>query len=215
MKQIVYLDFDGTLSDCRQRLYKLFCYLTGSTKLSFTQYWQLKCEGENQKKILEKYFHYDKIGQKTFSEKWLYEIEQPKWLAYDTPAIGADTFLRRLAEAGWRCVVVTNRQSYQGVESQILRYGWRSFITDILFTAQKCNKEEIIHEFEQTMDIGNTVRFYIGDMQEDVRTAHHIAAKLLVIRSEAKMGIPPILAGGKIHGSFERVYREMTRSREG
>lgn len=43
MKKILW-DLDGTLIDPNQRLYSLFCELTGNRSISYAAYWGLKAK---------------------------------------------------------------------------------------------------------------------------------------------------------------------------
>lgn len=52
MKKILW-DLDGTLIDPNQRLYSLFCELTGNRSISYAAYWGLKAKGFNQQRMLQ------------------------------------------------------------------------------------------------------------------------------------------------------------------
>ena len=54
----IIFDFDGTLIDSKERLFKLFSFLVPQSNLDFKAYWELKKQGIGHAEILEKHFNY-------------------------------------------------------------------------------------------------------------------------------------------------------------
>ena len=183
MSRVAYIDFDGTLSDCTQRIYKLFAELAADKNLSYEQYWNLRRQGNRQVSMLTKLYGYDKEKTAEFKKKWLEQIEQTRWLNEDKPIKGAAELLQYLAENSWNRVLLTNRQSEQHLMQQLQTYGWQAEFEKVLVTKQRCSKLQLLKNFEKESDLISKVMIYIGDSIEDIRTAQEQRIPVIAVRS--------------------------------
>ena len=94
----IIFDFDGTLIDSKERLFKLFSFLVSESELNFEDYWTLKKQGIGHAEILEKQFNYQSNAIQEFQIKWHQEIEKNYWINYDTPIFGVEDKLISLFE---------------------------------------------------------------------------------------------------------------------
>ena len=183
MSRVAYIDFDGTLSDCTQRIYKLFVELAADKNLSYEQYWNLRRQGNRQGSMLTKLYGYDKEKTAEFKKKWLEQIEQTRWLNEDKPIKGAAELLQYLAENSWNRVLLTNRQSEQHLMQQLQTYGWQAEFEKVLVTKQRCSKLQLLKNFEKESDLIPKEMIYIGDSIEDIRTAQEQRIPVIAVRS--------------------------------
>ncbi len=183
MSRVAYIDFDGTLSDCTQRIYKLFAELAADKNLSYEQYWNLRRQGNRQVSMLTKLYGYDKEKTAEFKKKWLEQIEQTRWLNEDKPIKGAAELLQYLAENSWNRVLLTNRQSEQHLMQQLQTYGWQAEFEKVLVTEQRCSKLQLLKNFEKESDLISKEMIYIGDSIEDIRTAQEQRIPVIAVRS--------------------------------
>ncbi len=163
MTRHIFLDFDGTLIDSRQRLYALFCELVPECALSFKEYWRIKRNKINQHDLLQRYFLYSDAKVNAFKCEWMKKIEEPDRLAMDVPFKGVKEFLMSAA-LDVSLYLVTARQHPAYVEMQIKQFGWQNYFTDIFVTAQRQSKSALIQ--------ANTTYAYndilVGDTGEDI-----------------------------------------------
>lgn len=145
MANRLFLDFDGTLTDPRPRLYSLFCELEPECAWSFVDYWSIKRKRISQRDMLKRYFGYDEIRVTRFRQAWMEKIEEPERLAKDIPYPGVDAFLARCAERS-SLYLVTARQRPERAHEQIRRLGWSGFFTKILVTGQQRPKADLVRE---------------------------------------------------------------------
>lgn len=183
MSRVAYIDFDGTLSDCTQRIYKLFAELAADKNLSYEQYWNLRRQGNRQVSMLTKLYGYDKEKTAEFKKKWLEQIEQTRWLNEDKPIKGAAELLQYLSENSWNRVLLTNRQSEQHLMQQLQTYGWQAEFEKVLVTEQRCSKLQLLKKFEKESDLISKEMIYIGDSIEDIRTAQEQRIPVIAVRS--------------------------------
>ena len=183
MSRVAYIDFDGTLSDCTQRIYKLFAELAADKNLSYEQYWNLRRQGNRQVLMLTKLYGYDKEKTAEFKKNWLEQIEQTRWLNEDEPIKGAAELLQYLAENSWNRVLLTNRQSEQHLMQQLQAYGWQAEFEKVLVTKQRCSKLQLLKNFEKESDLIPKEMIYIGDSIEDIRTAQEQRIPVIAVRS--------------------------------
>jgi len=163
MTRLIFLDFDGTLIDSRQRLYTLFCELVPENTFSFKEYWQIKRGRINQRDLLRHYFHYSDAQVDVFRRKWMEKIEEPERLAMDVPFEGITKFLLHAAQDVF-IYLITARQYPMRVVTQIQQFGWQDYFTDILVTSQRQSKSALIRaETDYTHD-----DMLVGDTGEDI-----------------------------------------------
>ena len=78
----IFFDFDGTLLDSSERLYRLFCDLIPDCTFSKEQYWEMKRNKINHKMILEQFF--PQYNYEEFEQKWMSLIEKEEYLNYNS-----------------------------------------------------------------------------------------------------------------------------------
>ena len=157
--RIVYLDFDGTLVDVRERLYRLFIFLTDTRKLSFETYWKLKKTGLIQRDMLKRAGYTGDAEE--FSKKWLEQVEQTQWLQYDRKFDYTEYLIRALQQE-YQCVLWTNRQSRERLLWELERMELSDCFEQILVTEQKRSKSDLIASAST-----NPKNLVIGDTHED------------------------------------------------
>ncbi len=182
----IIFDFDGTLIDSKERLFKLFSFLVPESELNFEDYWTLKKKGIGHAEILEKKFKFQSNDIQQFQIKWHQEIEQPKWINYDTPILGVEDKLMSLFE-NHQLHLVTARQSYETAINQINKFQWNKYFKSILVTKQEKEKSQLILE---NIEIKKE-DWIIGDTGKDILTGKTLqintAAVLTGFLSEEKL----------------------------
>jgi phosphoglycolate phosphatase len=182
----IIFDFDGTLIDSRERLFKLFSFLVPESNLNFEDYWNLKKQGIGHAEILESHFKYAQINIQQFQIKWHQEIEKQQWIDYDTPIFGVENKLKSLFE-NHQLHMVTARQSYEMAIGQINKFQWNKYFKTILVTKQEKEKSQLILE---NIKIQNG-DWILGDTGKDILTGKTLqintAAVLTGFLSEEKL----------------------------
>lgn len=161
----VLFDLDGTLIEPKQRLYALFVELTGSN-ITFDEYWEYKNKGFNQKQMLKK-VGYDFDIDDNFIGKWLANIERSDLLKLDRVFDEVVDVLKELKRDGIRMFIVTNRQSYEGIEQELCNFGIEDNFIGIISTFQNCKKEEAV--LNAGIDVSNAI--FVGDSSEDMKAS--------------------------------------------
>jgi phosphoglycolate phosphatase len=161
----IIFDFDGTLIDSKERLFKLFSFLVPESKLDFEAYWTIKKQGIGHAEILEKKFNYQSNAIQEFQLKWHQEIEKPIWINYDKPILGVENKLMALFEIH-QLHLVTARQSYEIAKNQISTLQWDKYFKTILVTKQEKEKSQLILE---NIEIQNE-DWILGDTGKDILT---------------------------------------------
>ena len=167
----IFLDFDGTLIDSRQRLYYLFQRLVPNSKLSFEEYWVLKRNGNSHELLFKRFFPTN--DYEVFEQSWMQLIETKEFLDIDSPFDDVSTYLSDLIEDN-NLYLITARQSLEGVLYQLEKFGWVSLFEDIFVTQQKSEKDILINPLLSKHEKGCLV----GDTGTDI-----LAAKILGLYS--------------------------------
>lgn len=129
----IFFDFDGTLIDCKARLYNLFQELVPESSFSFEEYCEIKSNRVNQKELLEQYFDYSEDKIQEFKQQWLEKIEDETRL--DRDVILAPLNLDKFAQHH-TLFLVTNRQSKNRAINQLKKLGIHDYFQKILVTEQ-------------------------------------------------------------------------------
>ncbi|MBS1520092.1 MAG: HAD family hydrolase [Bacteroidetes bacterium] len=207
----IFFDLDGTLLESRPRLYRLFKYMVPSCKLSFDEYWALKRNKIDHKKILKNLFHYTPEEIKAFEKDWLNQIELPEWLILDEPFEGISDYLRNLKQTH-KVFIVTSRQSEKMAIDQVNRLGWSDLIDKLLVTGQVKEKYELIKN-EVKPGPGD---WLVGDTGKDIQTGKQLgintAAVLTGFLSEEKLAEykPDIIEAEVIRLDFYKLNKSRT-----
>ena len=124
----IFFDFDGTLVDSSERLYRLFCDLISECNFTKEEYWKLKRSKINHQTILEKYFStYD---FEKFNDEWLDLIESDKYLLYDELYSDTKKVLQNLSVDN-SLYLVTARQSRVKLVSELERFDILKYFTKV------------------------------------------------------------------------------------
>lgn len=169
----IFFDLDGTLIDCKERLYRLFVDLTQSQKISFEEYWQLKRTMFDHDWILSKIFNYSDEQLAIFHESWMKLIESKEYLKFNKLFDYTIPLLENVRQ--YQLYIIAARQYEERILDEISTLGIQNYFQGILVSNQKRSKDEIIIERginTQPEDL------FIGDTGIDI-----LAGKKLNIRT--------------------------------
>jgi len=167
-------DLDGTLICSKKRVYKLFCDLSRSSHLTFTEYWNLKFSGKKNQDILKNNFGCSDLEIENFSHNWMELIESDHYLSMDTMIDGLAVVLERLSQEH-SLFICTARQSISQVEKQLTQLSILNFFEDVFVTEQKQSKVTLL---EKSKIVFGENDWMFGDTGHDV-----IAGKKLGIKT--------------------------------
>ncbi|GIV35622.1 MAG: hypothetical protein KatS3mg032_0001 [Cyclobacteriaceae bacterium] len=167
MKGCVVLDLDGTLLDCRKRLYTVFSELTGGLNLTEEQYWELKRNKNDHRKILSVLGTWSNQQITEFEHSWLSRIEEKEYLTLDRTFEGVEPFLQRLHQQFY-VVLLTSRQLAENVIWQLKYLDLHPWFHEVRITGKGNTKYKTIQERPLK---GLHPTYLIGDTGEDIRTA--------------------------------------------
>lgn len=171
-------DLDGTLINSQLRLYKLFQFLVEDSKLSFTEYWELKRNKIDHKNILTNNFCYTNNQFYDFQLKWMEEIEKSEWLAFDHTFDGVLELLEYLSHKN-KLHIVTARQDKKKCYDQLRNLGLIDFLTTILVTEQKYDKFELINKNINVISSD----WIFGDTGLDILTGKQLGIRTVAVHS--------------------------------
>ena len=172
----IFFDLDGTLIDSKDRLYRLFQHLVPVSNLTFEAYWDYKKNKIDHKKILETRFSFLEKDILHFQRSWMNMIEMPEWLAFDKPFKGVTAYLNELKKQH-ELYVVTARQFETSVLMQLTDFGWTSFFTKVLVTAQKTEKIDLINNAIAI----NSSDWFVGDTGKDIETGKSLGMQTAAV----------------------------------
>ena len=171
----IFIDLDGTLIDSSDRLYKLFCLLTGSDALSKKKYWLMKRSRISHEVILNSQYKYSPDDISVFQNRWHGLIESREFIDLDVPHSDIDVTLKRLS-AMHDLHLVTARQDGKMVEYQLQKFGWLNYFSSVLVTERKFEKCELIQKLEP-----KKTDWVIGDTGHDGMAAKKLNLKSAVV----------------------------------
>ncbi|MFO0594771.1 MAG: HAD hydrolase-like protein [Myxococcaceae bacterium] len=181
MRVNVFLDLDGTLVDCRQRIHALFTELTAGygPPLGFDEYWALKRAQRSNPWLLEHRFQTTAAQRADFTAAWMREIEQPARLALDQPFPWTLGVLEALSSRH-TLFVVTDRQREDGAIDQAQRLGLARFLREVLVTQQRLDKAALIRS---RVPVVTPADVLVGDTGRDVEAARQLEIRAGVVLS--------------------------------
>ena len=179
---MLYLDFDGTLLDCRKRHYATYVELLSQPDLRGVpipeiEYWGMRAEGKPVKDILKKSRLFPTKFDK-FKERFADRVESPEMLALDDVREGVETALGKLYTKTPICLV-TLRKHKAHLEQQVASLGLEKYFAAILSGAPpKLRRPDPDIRWKTKADhirqryrILPTQVVYIGDTETDVKAA--------------------------------------------
>lgn len=176
----IFFDLDGTLLDSRQRLYQLFCKITGQVSLSFDDYWELKQKMWDNRKILTECFDYSEDSIVGFEKIWMNLIESDEYLMLDTPFPFTLEVLENLKKKGISLHLITSRQYKSKVIDQLNQHGLNKYFTAVWVTQTKQTKSELIQN--SGIQLSNS-DLMVGDTEIDIRTAKSLGIRSMGVLS--------------------------------
>ncbi len=174
----IFFDLDGTLLDSRPRLHQLFNFLVPESTLTFDAYWNYKRAGIGHEKMLENLFHYSIESIEKFKEAWLYNIEQPQWLALDKLYNGVIEKLEAWSIDN-RLYIVTARQFVEPVHNQLNFLSIQYLFTNVFVTEQKIEKNTLV--LGHLGDIIKGTGWFIGDTGKDIEAGKALQLKTAAV----------------------------------
>ena len=175
----IIFDLDGTLICSKKRLYELFCNLTQSRDLSFSDYWNLKYIGNSNQDILRERFDYTKAEISNFVNGWMKKIESDYYLEMDTLIDGTIEFLERIIQNN-SLYICTARQSTCQVAKQLESLSISKYFENIFVTEQKNSKAELLKNSGLKFTKHDWI---IGDTGHDIITGKEIGINTCAVLS--------------------------------
>jgi phosphoglycolate phosphatase len=167
----IILDLDGTLLDCRERLYTLFSELVPGCTLTAHEYWELKRKKNTHDVILKNLFGWSDERIQEFEVSWLNKIENKKYLNLDKPVENATNFLKQVSLL-YHTVLLTSRQLPENVFWQLNKLKWSKYFNEVQVSAGR-KKVNILKRMNLAQY--NTV-YMVGDTGEDIQAAQTVGA---------------------------------------
>lgn len=161
----IFFDFDGTLIDCKERLYRLFADLTKSNKISIEDYWRLKRSMLDHDWILTNIFKYSDRQLSSFKDNWMDLIESEEYLNYNQLFDYTIPTLRSLGKH--KLYLVTARQYEDKVIKEIIKFGIQQYFLEVLVSNHGKSKFELIIEMGVNISAED---FFVGDTEIDILT---------------------------------------------
>ena len=158
----IVFDLDGTLIDSSERMYRLFQKLIPESEFTKEQYWGLKRNKINHQMILDEY--YPQYDFDYFNKKWLSMIELNEYLDMDKNYPDTIEVLDYLFKKH-TIVLLTARQSRDGLERELYRLGLISYFSLILVTEAQMSKIDMLRNANIGMHEDD---LFVSDMGKDI-----------------------------------------------
>jgi phosphoglycolate phosphatase len=172
----IFFDLDGTLIDSKERMYHLFCFLIPDNNLTYEEYWALKKNKIDHKKIILQNLNYPELFYDEFNQKWMNLIEDEYWLKLDKPFFNVFNILKKLSN-NYDLYLVTARQSKEIVVKQLNNLGMKEYFKNILVTHQKEEKFDLILKNVNV----TSYDFIIGDTGKDIEAGKRINIRTIAV----------------------------------
>ena len=169
----IFFDFDGTLLDSSERLYRLFCDLIPDCTFSKEQYWEMKRNKINHKMILEQFF--PQYNYEEFEQKWMSLIEKEEYLNYNSLYKFSKDVLEKLYLDN-ELYLLTARQSKENLLKELKRFDIDKYFTEVLVTENKRTKLDMLNEIRLSKD-----DILVGDTGKDIQAAEAAGIKSVAV----------------------------------
>lgn len=172
MKEIIVLDFDGTIVDFSKRSYLCYCHCLESMgiakPLDFSSYWNSKRSKIDMAEILA----IDSCRISEFHELWMATIENSTSLAHDTLFFGVKNWLN-IASRKYDLFLLTKRRFETNLLSELDQLGIRELFQRVLVASEhgttKAMKLSCQPDYKQLQ-----ILFWIGDSEDDILSAERL-----------------------------------------
>lgn len=170
---IYIFDLDGTLIDSSERMYRLFCDLIPECELTKEEYWNYKRNKVNHKKLIERLYPHVEFEQ--FNDRWMLLIEKKQYLDMDKNYPDTVEVLLRLKRQRDSLLLLTARQSKNGLMDELKRLSLLDFFEAVITTEGKHSKEEVLLENAKgNCDILNPQNIFVSDMGKDIQLGNKL-----------------------------------------
>lgn len=179
----IYLDFDGTVVDIKQRHHIVYvdCVVHfGGSPLGIDEYWQLKREDAKWKEILPLSGLNPSI-ERSFLAEFIHRIESPEMLRVDVLFKDAIESLEQLARQN-RLVLVSLRRNHGHLMEQLKYLGITKYFENVL-SGHSETKEGVLHKKSEVITAagyrgGGCI---IGDTEADVSAGKMLSLTTIAI----------------------------------
>lgn len=177
---IFIFDLDGTLIDSSDRMYNLFCELIPECQLTKCEYWNYKRNKISHQILLDKL--YPQHSFEDFNSVWMNKIESEYYLGMDYNYLDTKDVLEVLKGSGNCLLLLTARQSKDGLMNELNRLGLLEFFDNVLTAEGKRSKEDVLLEYAShnacILDENNC---FISDMGKDIQLAKKYGYRTVAI----------------------------------
>lgn len=183
MKANCFIDFDGTLTCNKKRLYAFFIQNIPpkyKAVLSEDEFWSIKKLGINEIEWINGKFH-DNLDAKYWNELKKQCIENEEYLLYNKLFDYTKCELERLKQ-DYRLILVSRRSNAKNLISEIEREGIINFFDDIVIVPHdKYTKAEHIKRRKNIKLTNNDI--FIGDTEDDIMTGIELNIEIYFVKS--------------------------------
>lgn len=162
----IIFDFDGTLLDSSERLYRLFNTLIPQSQMTKEEYWELKRNKINHKLLLQQFF--PEVDFDKFNKQWMQRIETEEFLSMDRLYADTAAVLEALSKEH-TLYLLTARQSRELLLREMESLGIKHYFKEILTTENRKTKEQLLQEYGDTHPGFNDPNdYFVSDMGQDI-----------------------------------------------
>ncbi len=174
----IIFDFDGTLVDSSERMYRLFQKLVPESTFTKDEYWKLKRNKISHKMILERYF--PQYGFEAFNKTWLEKIELQEYLDMDKNYPDTVETLQRLSQNS-NLVLLTARQYKSRLVYELEKLKLRYFFNFLFVTEARSSKKELLLRNEDMFTCGSDKGIFVSDMGEDITIGNQLGYHTIAV----------------------------------
>lgn len=174
-----FIDFDGTINDCRMRLYHFYISnvpVEYSSILSIDEYWNLKRMGIDEVKWTNEKLNIS-INAKAWSKKKRNQIESMDYLKYDKLYPFSRNALLEL-DKRYKLILVTKRSSPQNLIKQLTDYGVLGCFYDLLIVSDQTKQDAVKCKYTVTPEC-----IFVGDTEDDIEAGLMLGCKPFFVLS--------------------------------
>ena len=179
MFDVVFVDFDGTLTDDSMRHYRCYCDIIndfGGNKISYDEYWNMKRMKSDVEELLIK-SQFRGSYQKYYHE-WIMRIEKEAYLQYEILRPGVHDVLALLKIKSKKLVLVSMRNNEDALKKQLQDFAIIDFFDEIIVG----NSQEGKRKKDLVFERGGKY-LVLGDTEDDMCLADTIGAQMIAITS--------------------------------